>query len=219
MGSSNALISSVAHAAMNNSASWSDARRLESWAGELRLNLIRLVAIAGFYGYHLLDAYVLRDDAAVRGDYHTLVSAVTLAWAVGALTLQLYLLNRWVPAALMYVATAWDLVMITAVLMIGRDPGSLLAVLYFLVVAAAALRLSLLLIYTATLGAMAAFLFFHGYMRFWLQLPAEQRLPQSQQVIFLLALAVAGLVAGQVLRQARRLAQGHAVTVIHPEER
>jgi hypothetical protein len=108
--------------------------------------------------------------------------------------------------------------MITAVLMIGRDPGSLFAVLYFLVVAAAPLRLSVPLIYTATLGAMAAFLFFHGYIRFWLQLPVEQRLPHSQQVIFLLALAVTGLVAGQVLRQARRLAGGHAVQVVHAEE-
>ena len=157
---------------MKDDRAWSDAQRLESWAGELRLNLIRLLAIAAFYAYHLLDAYVLRDDPAVRGDYHTLISVVTFAWAVGALTLQLYLLNRWVPAALMYVATAWDLVMITAVLMIGRDPATLLTVLYVLVVAAAALRLSLPLIYAATLGAMVAFLFFHGYIRYWLELPA-----------------------------------------------
>jgi hypothetical protein len=204
---------------MKSNTTWADARRLESWAGELRLNLIRLVAIAGFYGYYLLDAFVLRDDPALRGDYHTLVSVVTFAWAVGALTLQLYLLNRWVPAALKYVATTWDLVMITAVLMIGRDLGNLFTVLYVLVVAAAALRLSLPLIYTATLGAMAAFLFFHGYIRYWLELPESERLSHAQQTIFLLALAVTGLIAGQVVRQTRRLAQGHAVEVVHPEER
>jgi hypothetical protein len=218
MGAVLSPISSIIEATMNDDRSWADARRLESWAGELRLNLIRLVAIAGFYGYHLLDAYVLGDDPALRGNYHTLVSVVTFAWAVGALTLQLYLLNRWVPAALMYVATAWDLVMITAVLMIGHNPGSMLAVLYVLVVAAAAPRLSLPLIYVTTLSAMAAFLFFHGYVRFWLKLPDEQRLPHSQQVIFLLALAVTGLVTGQVLRQARRLSKGHSVEVVHPEE-
>lgn len=198
---------------MRDDRSWDDARRLESWAGELRLNLIRLVSIAGFYGYHLLDSYVLRDDPTLRGQYHTLVSVVTFAWAVGALTLQLYLLNRWVPAALQYVATAWDLVMITALLIIGRDPGSLLAVLYVLVVAAAALRLSLPLIYAATFGAMGGFMLFHGYIRFWLERPIDQRLPQSQQVIFVLALGVTGLLAGQVVRQARRLAQGHGVHV------
>ncbi len=204
---------------MNDDLSWADARRLESWAGELRLNLIRLVAIAGFYGYHLLDAYLLRpDDAAIHGTYHAQITGSAVIWAIGALALQLYLLNRWVPAALKYVATVWDLVMITIVLMIGKDAFSVLAVLYFLVVAAAALRLCLVLIYAATFGAMAGFLFFHGYVRYWLALPDDQRLSHAQQTIFLLALAVAGLIAGQVVRQARRLAQGPAVKVMRPEE-
>lgn len=122
------------------------------------------------------------------------------------------------PAALKYVATVWDLVMITIVLMIGKDAFSVLAVLYFLVVAAAALRLCLVLIYAATFGAMAGFLFFHGYVRYWLALPDDQRLSHAQQTIFLLALAVAGLIAGQVVRQARCLAQGPAVKVMRPEE-
>src|SRR6516164_6701012 len=136
---------------MNDAQAWSDARRLESWAGEARLNLIRLVAVAAFYGYHLLDAYVLRDDPSLHGSYHMQVSVLALAWAVGALTLQLYLVNRWVPAALKYIATGWDLVMITTLLMINRDPHSMLSVLYVVVIAAAALRLCLVLIYVATL--------------------------------------------------------------------
>jgi hypothetical protein len=204
---------------MNDDCSWDDARRLESWAGEFRLNLIRLIAIAGFYGYHLLDVYVLRpDEADLRGTYHTQMTLMALAWAIGALALHLYLVNRWVPAALKYVATIWDLVMITSVLLMGRDPHSLLTVVYVLVIAAAALRLDLALIYTATLGSMAGFLFFHGFIRYWLEFPADQRLPRVQQVIFLLALAVTGLIAGQVVRQARRLAHGHSVTVVDPEE-
>jgi hypothetical protein len=211
---------SAPEAVMNDDRSWSDAQRLESYAGELRLNLIRLVAIAGFYGYHLLDAYVLRpDDPAIHGIYHARIAGSALIWAIGAVALQLYLVNRWVPAALKYVATAWDLVMITVVLMIGKDPYSLLTVLYLLVVAAAALRLCLVLVYAATLGAMAGFLLFHGYIRFWLALPPDQRLSHAQQTLFLLAVAVTGLIAGQVVRQARRLVQGHAVRVIEPEER
>jgi hypothetical protein len=35
-------------------ARWADARRLESWAGEARLNLIRAAALLVFYGYHLM---------------------------------------------------------------------------------------------------------------------------------------------------------------------
>ncbi len=203
---------------MNVERSWSDARRLEARAAEFRINVIRLVAIAGFYGYHLLDAYVLRDDPALRGRYHLVVSALAFSWAVGALALHAYLVHRWAPALLKYVATAWDLVLITAVLTAGRDAASSLAVLYFIVVAAAALRLSLSLVYASTIGAMAAFLGFHGYLRYVLGLPAEHRLPQAQQVIFLLALGVAGLLAGQVVRQARRLVRGHAVEVVAAKE-
>ena len=205
---------------MNDDRAWSDARRLESWAGEFRLNLIRLVAIAGFYGYHLLDSYVLRPgDPDVVGRYHAQITVLALAWAVGALALHLYLVNRWVPAALKYIASGWDIVMVTALLMIGHDPHSLLTVLYVVVIAAAALRLDLTLIYTATLGSMLAFLFFHGYIRYWLEFAASHRLSHAQQTLFLLALVVTGLITGQVVRQARRLAQGHAVTVLYEESK
>jgi hypothetical protein len=204
---------------MNDERAWADARRVESWAGEFRINLIRLVAIAGFYGYHLLDTYLLRPgDEEVAGRYHTQITVLALAWAVGALAMHLYLVNRWVPAALKYIATTWDLVMVTALLMIGQDPHNLLTVLYVVVIAAAALRLALPLIYASTIGSMFGFLFFHGYIRYWLEWETPRRLSHAQQTLFLLALAVTGLIAGQVVRQARRLAQGHAVTVIHPED-
>jgi hypothetical protein len=198
---------------------WTDARRLESWAGEFRLNLIRLAAIAGFYGYHLLDAYVLRpNDDTLRGNYHLQVTALALAWAVGALAIQLYLMRGWAPAVLKYVATGWDIAMITAVLMVGRDPHSMLTALYLLVIAAAALRLDLVLIYVAALGSMGGFLVFHGYIRYWLEVPPERRLSHAQQTLLLLALAVAGLIAGQVVRQARRLVEGHTATVSPREQ-
>ena len=203
---------------MNDERAWADARRVESWAGEFRINLIRLVAIAGFYGYHLLDTYVLRPgDEEIVGRYHTQITVLALAWAVGALAMHLYLVNRWVPAALKYIATAWDLVMVTALLMIGQDPHNLLTVLYVVVIAAAALRLDLTLIYGSTMAGMLAFLFFHGYIRYWLEFAASHRLSHAQQTLFLLALVVTGLITGQVVRQARRLAQGHAVTVLYDE--
>jgi hypothetical protein len=197
---------------------WADAQRIESWAGEVRVNLIRLVALVGFYGHHLVNVYLYRDDPSTAGRYHTAVTALVLAWASGVLVLHVCLTRRWVPPWLKYAATAWDLVLITALLVLGRDPRSMLSVLYFLVIGAAALRLSLLLVYAATLGALAAYLFFLGYVRFWLELPAEQRLPRPQQVVFLLGLAVAGLLAGQGVRQARRLLAGYPVIVADSQE-
>src|SRR5262249_29793345 len=197
---------------------WADAQRIESWAGEVRVNLVRLVALLAFYGHHLVNVYVSRDDPSVAGRYHTAVTALVLAWAAGVLVLHYCLSRRWLPTWLKYAATAWDLLLITALLVLGRDPKSTLSVLYFLVIVAAALRLSLPLVYAATLGAGAAYLFFLGYARFWLELPAEQRLPRPQQIVFLLGLVVTGLLAGQVVRQARRLLAGYPVVVADTKE-
>ena len=85
--------------------------------------------------------------------------------------------------------------------------------MYFLVIAAAPLRLSLPLVVVATAGSIAAYAFFLGYVRFWLEIPKEQRLPRANQFIFVVALGAAGLLAGQVVRQARRLAGGYPVVV------
>jgi hypothetical protein len=140
-----------------------------------------------------------------------------LAWAAAILILHLCLSRRFVPPALKYLATAWDLGMITALLVLGDDPRSMLAVLYFLVISGAAMRLALALVWAATLGAMGAYAFFVGYVHFWLDPPASARLERSGQVIFLLALGAAGILAGQMVRQARRIARGHPVTVVGKE--
>jgi hypothetical protein len=192
---------------------WEDARRVEGWAGEVRVNLIRLAALLVFYGYHLVNVYFHEEEGA-GGSYHAAVTALVLAWAAEVAALHLALARRWVPPGLKYAATAADLVLVTLVLLAGGDPRTTLAALYFLVIAAAALRLSLPLVYAATLGAMAAYTLFLGYVRFWLDLPEGQRLPRAQQVIFLLALGAGGILAGQMVRQARRLVAGHGVRVV-----
>jgi hypothetical protein len=204
---------------MNTDHSWTDAQRLEGYAGEVRVNLIRLAAIVVFYGHHLVNVFLLQDDPSLRGNYHVLVTMLALAWALEVGAIHFCLSRRWVPPGLKYVATACDLILVTAVLVVGRDPKTMLAVLYFLVIIAAALRLSLPLIYAATLGAMTAYAFFLGYLRFGLELPDNQRLSRPQQIIFLLALGAAGLLAGQVVRQVRRLLQGYPVQVVDGQEK
>jgi len=201
---------------------WDDARRLEAWAGETRVNLIRAVALVGFYGYHLLNVYVLTDDPSLKNGYNLKVTIVVLAWALAVAVLYLCLSRRWVPPALKYVATFWDLTLITALLLSDKaaGPHSPLVFLYFLVVAASPLRLSLRLVYAATLGAMAAATLMMGFYVFGLigsmdyyNADLHLQVQRPSEIIFLLALGAAGLLAGQVVRQARRLVQGYPVTV------
>src|SRR5271168_5212660 len=109
---------------------WTDAQRIESWAGEVRVNLIRLLALIGFYGHHLINFYLLRDDPTIDTAYHLAVTALVLAWSSGVLALHLCLSRRWAPSGLKYAATSWDMVLITALLLIGKDARTTLPVLY-----------------------------------------------------------------------------------------
>ena len=54
---------------------WEDARRLEAWAGETRVNLIRSIALVVFYANHLLYVYVYGKDQAAGGSFHAAVTA------------------------------------------------------------------------------------------------------------------------------------------------
>jgi hypothetical protein len=202
---------------------WTDTQRLEGWAGEVRVNVIRLAAIVAFYGHHLINAFLLSDDPRIRGRYHAAVTAAVLAWGALVLLLHACLSRRWVPPGLKYFATTVDLVLITSMLALtGDGPKSPLVVLYFLVIAAAPLRLSMGLAYMATLGAIAGYLFLLGHYAYWLvgyenyYADAALRIPRTHQVVMVLALGVAGIVSGQVVRQARRVAEGYPVRVDEP---
>jgi hypothetical protein len=206
---------------------WDDARRLEAWAGETRVNLIRAAALIGFYAYHLLNVFVLTDDPALRYAYNLKVTSVVLAWSLAVGALHVCLSRRWVPPALKYVATFWDLAMISVLLLADKTAGphSPLIFLYFLVIAAAPLRLSLRLIYAATLGAMAAATLMMGCYVFALigstdyyAAGSPWKVPRPSEIVFLLSLGAAGLLAGQVVRQAQRLVQGYPVTVEDKKE-
>jgi hypothetical protein len=195
---------------------------MEAWAGETRVNLIRAAALVGFYGYHLVNVYFVSGDQELRGAYNPKVTCIVLAWALAVGALYVCLARRWVPPGLKYVATFWDLAMVSALLLADRraGPHSPLTFLYFLVVAAAPLRLSLRLVYAATLGAMASAMLMMGLYVFWLVGQADYydpqkgyTVPRPNEVIFLLSLGAAGLLAGQVVRQARRLVRGYPVTV------
>ena len=80
-----------------------------------------------------------------------------MVWSVGVMVLYLYLSRRWVPPALKYVVTAWDLLLVTTLVVLAGGPRSPLVILYFLIIAAAPLRLSIRLVYAATLLSLLAY--------------------------------------------------------------
>ena len=199
---------------MNDSQSntvWHDVSRVESWAGEVRVNLVRLIAIVLFYGRHLVAMFTAGDNSPERGRYHLLVTAITLAWAALAVILHIWLSRRQMPPWLKYAAVLTDALMMTLLCVAAGGPMSPLVLLYFTLIASAPLRLSLKLVYTATAAAMLGYLFLLGYYAWYVigfhryYATPELRIDRRTEAITLLALLVCGLFAGQVVRQIKRV--------------
>lgn len=185
--------------------SWSESQATEGRAGEARVNLLRLAAILVFYGNHVLQALVFSDDPALRGAFHDAVTSIVVAWSLVVVGVQWVLVRgRW-SLGLAHAVCFADVALATLLLCVAAAPRSMLGSLYFLVIATTPLRLSRRLVVAATLECLAGYLVFLGFCRYGLELPVEDRLSRPNQIVLALALAVAGLLAGQAVRQARRL--------------
>jgi hypothetical protein len=199
---------------------WNDTERLESWAGETRLNLIRVLAIAAFYGRHLVEMLSSPADSPLRGAYHAKVTCLCLLWATAAIVLHIWLTRRRTHPALKYAVTGYDAAMITILCALAGGPKSPLVLLYFPLIAAAPLRLSLRLVYFASSCAIGGYLvvlahyawYVIGFRKYYST--PELRIPRGQEAIVVLALLVTGVLAGQIVRQVRRIAARYPVVAL-----
>ena len=193
---------------------------LEAWAGEVRVNLIRLLGLVVFYAHHLIQYHFLKDDAWRTADYHNAITALVIAWGGMVALIHLVTLPQQgqleptrYKSWMKYAITVMDLLFIY--LLTGWHPEGAkgpMVLLLFLVIASAPVRFSLKLVYVASLGAMLTYLLLIGTS--FVMMGSERyyaadnvrRVPRPTQAIMLLSLGGAGLLAGQVVRQARRLA-------------
>jgi hypothetical protein len=194
-----------------------DRTAVERWAGEARVNLVRLTALIAFYAYHLFDVYQNRDNPAYTPDYRAAVAAVAFGWAGVVVVAHAWLRRGQTPAVLPVLTTLADAALVTALVTVSGGPQSTpLVLLYPLVVAAAPPRLSVRLVWVATLAAAAGYLVALGHYVFvrvgtaaYYSDPAV-RIPRAQEAVTLLAILTAGLLAGQAVRQALRLSAAAA---------
>jgi len=192
---------------------WFIVGRWQEYEGEARANLLRIAGIGVFYLVELVNYHGLRlgpidMPKIVDLPFHQVVTALAAAWAIACLGVLLCLKQRVFPAALKYVSTGCDLLLLSVILAVADGPRSPLVVGYFLVIVLAALRFSLPLVRFATVGSMLGYLALLGYARWFSE--RDLRVPRYQQAIMLLALALAGLVLGQVIRRVREIARQYA---------
>ena len=197
---------------------WFIVGRYEEFEGEGRANLLRLIGVAAFYAvelvnYYGLDLSFVQMPPVVDRPFHLAITFLTLAWAMLCLGILLSRKQKIFPAWLKFLSTGGDLVLLTSVLTLADGPKSPLVVAYFLVIALASLRFNLELIWFATGGAIAGYLFLLGFAR-WGEVPGwpkpDMTVPRYYQIIFVLALVLTGVVLGQVIRRVRGLAEHYA---------
>jgi hypothetical protein len=188
---------------------WFIVGRWEEFEGEGRANLLRIIGIGAFYIVELVNFHVYQ---VVDRPFHQTVTALAVAWTMVALGTLVCLRRQIFPAALKYATTAADVVLLTGILMVADGPRSPLLIGYLLVIALSALRFQLRLIWFATLAGAGGYLVLLGYAKWWANREEsvfgkrELTVPQYHEFIFLLGLALTGIMLGQVIRRVKSMA-------------
>jgi hypothetical protein len=178
-------------------------RRLE-YEGELRAAFLRAVLVAAFYAAQLLHFSVFAQRTEAEQMFHRQSTYLAAGWLFVSLAVLVALTRHWLPSWLKYVTVGVDLSLLTLIAAIGSGPDSPIVVVFWVVIALAALRCNLGLIWFGTIGAMAAYLCLVG-MRDQVWFDAEHETAPIEQVIVHLSLAGAGMVAGQLVRMMRQV--------------
>ena len=106
-------------------------------------------------------------------------------------------------------STGLDVVLLTLLLMVADGPRSPLVVGFFLIPILAGLRFQLRLVWFATIAAMLGYVWLLGWA-VWIESARNVRVPRYHELIFLTALAMSGIIQGQVIRRVKSLAAEYA---------
>ena len=187
---------------------------------ELRVNTVRILAIAGFYAIHSLHYYAPRLGASVDWlgfdsakslpeSAHLAVTVLALGWLMQAFAVHFMLQQRRAPDWLATATTLGDLVWLTAILTLSTGPGSPMVAGYFLILITTGLRFNLRLVRVSTLATVAAYLLLLGaakWPRGLLKQVDLETVPRHQQLMIVLALIFSGLLIGQIVRHGYAIA-------------
>ena len=193
---------------------WFIVNRWQQYESERRANIIRVIGILVFYSIELANYHGIRLGAfewqklgGVTQEFHLRMTMIAVAWVAISLAVLVCLRRQIFPRGFIYATVLADLVLLTLVLLTADGSASPLVVVYFLILALAATRFSLLLIRVATAVAGLCYLFLLGAAK-WAGL--GMTVPRHEQVIVLFALVLSGVILGQVVRRTRVAAEEYA---------
>lgn len=180
----------------------------------MRASVLRGILVVVFYAVQLLHYLTLVDIENADRVFHRQVTFAAIAWLFVSLSVFMALRGGFMPSWLKYLTTAIDLGLVTLLAWLSRGPSSPLISALFLVLALAAIRFRIGLIWFASLGAMGCYMLLVGSVDSqWFD--AKHATPILTQAIALCSLGCTGIVLGQVVRSARSMA-GFAGSLSQP---
>ena len=184
---------------------WHIVRRWQSFEGELRCAVLRVVLVAVFYAVHLADFALLPDADEQQVLFHRQITAIAVGWLLVSLTVLVMLRQRLFPPQLKYATVGADLILVGLSAALGSGPASPLVGCFYIVIAMSTLRFSLPLIWFTTLGAMGAYWALVGLAdETWFD--ADHVTAPIEQMVTLCSLGATGVVLGQLVRMIRSAA-------------
>lgn len=193
---------------------WHVVRRLQSYRGEERANVVRIGAIACFYAIELINRHglnlgfiELERVSGVDDRFHAAMTALTAAWIIAAMGVVVLMRNQRFPPALKYVVTSVDVFLLTMMLMVADGPSSPLVVVYFLILAGSPLRFSLAHVRFATVAVVLGYVVTLGDA--WMRRPTL-RVPRYEQIMMVMAFVITGIALTELVRAVRDMAEGYA---------
>ena len=189
---------------------WYIVGRWQQYEGETRACLLRMVAIAALYLVQLLQFYLLLDKASdADSRIHRQFTLLALAGTLVSLAMLMSLRQKFFPPLLSYLSASIDVLLVTMAAWLVAGPQSVLVRVYFIVIAAAALRMNLRIIWLVTLLAMLGYESLVALAdKTWFD--ANHEVPPTENLVMLVSLALTGVVIGQVVRRTKTLAEEYA---------
>jgi len=190
-------------------ANWYIVRRWQTYVAELRVLILRMVAVVLLYGLQLVHHFVWLDaEAQAAGQAFQYVATGVACWAaLLSLGVLLSIMRKWLPPALPYVTTVFDLLMVLTLVVMAGGPGQTETVsLLYLVIVLAGLRFDLKLLWICVPLAMAGYLVSIPLAEtIWGESAGQVSLIRHAAVLTTLALV--GVTTGQIVRRARQMAE------------
>jgi hypothetical protein len=143
------------------------------------------------------------------------VTSLAVGWTLVGLIVLYCQSHHYFPRGMKFTSTGLDVIFLTFVLAAASGPQSPLVVGYFLLIALAALRFHLPLVWFTTISSMAGYIVLSGYAKWY---APQARVPRYHQLIMLLAMVLLGITVGQVIRRVRGIAVDYAQRSVSAKE-